>query len=76
MTDATVQHDAATAVAQARLDPTKVILPVLLDPGADPEATFAGHPWLVPSSHRPDDIARGIFEAVHLAPRPRAPRRS
>ena len=45
-----------------------MIIPVLLDPGADPEATFADHSWLVPSSHRSDDIARGIFEAMHLAP--------
>jgi len=67
VTDATVEHDAATAVAQARLDPSKVIVPVLLDPGADPDATFAGHSWLVPSSNRADDVARAVFEAVHLA---------
>ena len=66
VTDATVQHAAATAVAQARLDPSKVIVPVLLDPGADPDGTFAGHSWLVPSSDRADDIARAVFEAVHL----------
>ncbi len=68
MTDVSVQHDAGTAIAQARLNPSKVIIPVLLDPGAYPEATFADHAWLVPLSHRSDDIARGIFEAMHLAP--------
>ena len=68
VTDTTVQHEAATAVAQARLDPSKVIVPVLLDPGADPDATFAGRPWLVPSSNRADDVARAVFEAVHLTP--------
>ena len=65
--DPSVQHDAATAVAQARLDPTKLVFPVLLDPGADPDATFAGHSWLVPSSNRADDVARAVFQAVHLA---------
>ena len=57
MTDVSVQHDAGTAIAQARLNPSKVIIPVLLDPGAYPEATFADHAWLVPLSHRSDDIA-------------------
>lgn len=68
MMDRALQHDAATAVAQARLDPGKVIVPVLLDRDADPDASFAGHPWLVPSSHRADDVARAVFEAVHLTP--------
>lgn len=67
VTDASVEHDAATAVAQARLDPTKAVLPVLLDSGADPDATFAGHFWLVPPSKRADDVARAVFQAVHLA---------
>ena len=44
-----------------------MIVPVLLDPGADPDATFAGHSWLVPSSNRADDVARAVFQAVHLA---------
>lgn len=66
--DPSVQHDAATAVAQARLDPSKVIVPVLLDPGTDPDATFAGDSWLVPPSNRADDVARAVFETVRLAP--------
>lgn len=67
LADPTVERDAATAVAQARLNPTKWVLPVLLDSGADPDATFAGHFWLVPSSNRADDVARAVFQAVHLA---------
>lgn len=69
MDDPSVQHDAATAVAGARLNPTMVILPVLLDPGADPDvdldATFVGHPWLVPSPLSAAEVARRIFEALH-----------
>jgi hypothetical protein len=64
--DPSVERDAATAVAQARLDPTKLVLPVLLGSGADPDGTFAGHFWLVPSSNRADDVARAVFEALHL----------
>lgn len=64
--DPSVERDAGTAVAQARLDPTKLVLPVLLDSGADPDGTFAGHFWLVPSSNRADDVARAVFEALHL----------
>ena len=66
VTDPGVEHDAATAVAQARLDPTKVVLPVLLDSGADPDATFAEQFWLVPSSNRADDVARAVFQALHV----------
>ena len=66
--DPRVQHDAATAVAEAREDPTKLVLPVLLDTGADPVGTFAGHFWLVPSSNRADDVARAVFQAIDLAP--------
>jgi hypothetical protein len=64
--DPSVERDAATAVAQARLDPTKLVLPVLLDSGADPDGTFAGHFWLVPSSNLADDVARAVFEALDL----------
>ena len=64
--DPSVERDAATAVSQARLDPTKLVLPVLLDSGADPDGTFAGHFWLVPSSNRADDVAGAVFDALHL----------
>jgi hypothetical protein len=65
--DPSVERDAAAAVAQARLDSTKLVLPVLLDSGVDPDAIFAGHFWLVPSSSRADDVARAVFQAVQLA---------
>ena len=55
-------------LAQARLDPTKRVRSGPARPGRRPGRTFAGHPWLVPSSHRADDVARGgLSKPVHLA---------
>lgn len=62
MRDRALRDRAAAALMYAQHG--GVLVPLLLDPGADPTTMFGPHEWLVPASTAPADVAAAVFEEV------------
>lgn len=59
-----LRRRAAVALVYAQHHPGVVLLPMLLDPRADPTTMFGPYEWLTPASTAPAPVAAAVFDEV------------
>ena len=59
-----LRRRAAVALVYAQRHPGVVLVPMLLDPRADPTTMFGPYEWLTPASTAPAPVAAAVFDEV------------